>query len=350
MLRQLPPAKVLYKAFAEKDSSFEGLFFAAVKTTGIFCRPTCTARKPNSQNVEYFGTAKEALLYGYRPCKTCRPLSKEGETPDWLDPLLAEVDSDPHVKLTDADLKKRGLEPNRIRRWFKKHHGLTFQAYVRNSKIGHAFARIKQGESVADSAFASGYESLSGFVESFKKTTGLSPQKSVGRNLISVARIPTPLGPMLVCATGEGICLLEFTDRRMLNTQLKRVVKAQNGVPVLGANPHFDRLNRELSEYFDGKRKEFTVPLAVSGTPFQNRAWDALKTIRYGETRSYQEQAEQIGSPSAVRAVARANGSNPIGIVVPCHRVIGKNGQLTGYGGGIWRKKYLLDLEAKFSR
>ena len=276
MPQPLSPDNVLCKAFTGKDSSFEEAFYIAVKTAGIFCRPTCMARKPDSENVEYFKTPQEALSYGYQPCKVCHPLPKQGEISEWGTPLLTE------------DL--------------------------------------------------------------LKKMIGFSPRKSVDQILISITRIVMPLGPMLVGATEEGICLLEFLDRRKLNTQLKRIMKVHNGIPVLGTNHHIDQLDTELLEYFEGKRKKFTIPLITHGTPFQKKVWDALKAIRYGQTCSYQEQAKYIGKPSAVRAVARANGDNPIGIIVPCHRVIGKDGCLTGYGGGIWRKKYLLDFEANCSR
>ena len=346
----LPADSVLYRAFTERDSRFEGLFYAAVKTTGIFCRPTCTARKPKAGNIEYFKTPKEALLCGYRPCKVCSPLLKAGETPAWLKPLLTEIEANPETKLTDSDLKERGLEPSRIRRWFKRHYAMTFQAYVRNRKISHAFGKIKHGDSVIETGFAAGYESLSGFADSFKKAVGHSPKKAVTQTLIVITRILTPLGPMLAGATEKGVCLLEFVDRRMLNGQVKRIMKRHNGVPIPGTSRHFDQLNGEISEYFEGKRKEFSVPLVISGTPFQKRAWEALQKIPYGQTLSYREQAERIDNPSAARAVARANGDNCIAVIIPCHRVIGKDGNLTGYGGGIWRKKYLLDLEAGFAR
>ena len=132
----------------------------------------------------------------------------------------------------------------------------------------------------------------------------------------------------------------------MLETQLARLRKLLDIELIPGDSPHFDELRRQLEEYFDGQRTSFDVPLMVPGTPFQQTAWEALRTIPHGETRSYQQQAEAIGRPEAVRAVARANGDNRIAILIPCHRVIGKNGKLTGYGGGLWRKKALLDLEA----
>jgi AraC family transcriptional regulator of adaptative response/methylated-DNA-[protein]-cysteine methyltransferase len=345
MNHSLPDEAIMYQALLNKNSNFEGLFFVGVKTTGIFCRPTCTARKPKKENVEFFPSTHEALLNGYRPCKLCSPLAYQGEAPDWLKTVMNEVENRPYLRLKDSDLKKRGIDPNRVRRWFKKNHGMTFQAYLRTLRISQAFGRIKYGEKVIEAAYESGYESLSGFTESFKKTTGFSPIKSTQNQMIMITRILTPLGPMLANATDEGICLLEFVDRRMLETQMNRLRKLFKAELIPGSNKHFDELNKQIKEYFEGTRKDFTVPLVLDGTAFQRQVWSALQTIPYGETRSYKEQAEIIGNPRAIRAVARANGDNRIAIIIPCHRVIGANGELVGYGGGLWRKRYLLNLE-----
>ena len=346
MNRALPDDETLYAALVNKDGDFEGVFVVGVRTTGIFCRPTCTARKPKRENVEFFASVHDALLHGYRPCKVCTPLEHQGAAPDWLKPLLAEISDDPLIRLKDGDLRTRGLEPSRVRYWFKKQHGMTFQAYLRALRIAQAFGRIKHGERVTGTAFESGYESLSGFADQFKKTAGFAPGKSREGQLIATTRMLTPLGPMLAGATDDGICLLEFVDRRMLETQLQRLGKRLNAECVPGFSKHFDRLNDQLTEYFSGKRREFDVPLLLPGTPFQKRVWAGLRAIPYGSTRSYREQAEMIGLPHAVRAVAKANGDNRIAIIIPCHRVIGADGELVGYGGGLWRKRYLLNLES----
>ena len=346
MNQLLANQEILYTALLNRDSAFEGIFVVGVKTTGVFCRPTCRARMPKRENVEFFGSAQEALLHGYRPCKICTPLEYKDAPPAWLKPLLDEINNAPPVKLKDSHLRQRGLNPSRVRYWFKKHHGMTFQGYLRALRIGQAFGRIKHGEKVVETAFESGYQSLSGFADSFKKTALFSPGKSQNNHLIPTTRILTPLGPMLAGATDEGICLLEFIDRRMLETQLNRLSKLLNAKVVPGIHEHFDRLNEQLDEYFSGKRRTFDIPLVLPGTPFQKKVWAGLQAIPYGSTRSYKEQAEVIGSPNAVRAVAKANGDNRIAILIPCHRVIGVNGELVGYGGGLWRKQYLLKLES----
>jgi AraC family transcriptional regulator of adaptative response/methylated-DNA-[protein]-cysteine methyltransferase len=159
----LPDQDVLYSALLERDSSFEGIFIVGVKTTGVFCRPTCPARKPKRENVEFFDSAQAALIHGYRPCRVCRPMEHKGVPPGWLKSLLDEIEGTPFAKLRDSDLRERGLDPNRVRYWFKKHHGMTFQGYLRMLRVGRAFGRIKHGEKVVETAFEVGYGSLSGF-------------------------------------------------------------------------------------------------------------------------------------------------------------------------------------------
>ena len=347
MENTLPNIEIMYSALVNKDSNFEGIFVAGVRTTGIFCRPSCTAKKPKAENVEFFGSAHDALVNGYRPCKICSPLNYRGSAPEWLKPLLEEINENPLIRIQSADLRARGLDPSRVNYWFKKHHNMTFNAYLRSLRIGQAFGRIKYGDAVTETAFESGYNSLSGFSDSFKKAAGFTPGKSQAENLITTTRILTPLGPMLAGASEGGICLLEFVDRRMLETQLKRVSRLFKAGIVPGFSRHFENLNSQLEEYFAGTRRAFDIPLVLSGTSFQQQVWQGLQQIPYGTTRSYKEQAEFLGQPGAVRAVARANGDNRIAILIPCHRVIGADGKLVGYGGGLWRKQYLLNHEVR---
>ena len=334
----------MYRASYEKNSDFEGVFWMAVKTTGIFCRPTCTARKPKPENVEFFDNTKDAIQKGYRPCKVCKPLVNPDETPLDIRKLLIELSENPGLKLKDVDLVERGLQPITVKRWFLKHHGITFHAFQRTFKINSAFKKLQQGENVLDVALDNGYESLSGFNDSFKNVFGVSPKNSKMEKIVDLKRIETPLGTMIACANENGICMLEFSDRKALPTELKEISKHFDANIVQGENPHFKTLEKELEEYFEGKLKDFTVPLASVGTDFQKKVWEILRTIPYGTTRTYQQQADILGNPKAVRAVANANGLNKISIIIPCHRVIGINGTLTGYGGGIWRKQKLLEL------
>ena len=305
------------------------------------------SQKTKSGNVEFFNTTKEAILKGYRPCKVCSPLEKIGETPGYIKDLLNELHADPSIKFKDWNLNERGIEPSKLRRWFLKNHGITFHAYQRMFRINSAFKKIQGGESVTSVAFDTGYESLSGFTDSFKSIVGVSPSKSKENHLVNISRIETPLGTMYACAVEQGVCMLEFTDRKMLETELKTIAKSLNATIIQGTNKHFDLLRQQLEEYFDGRRKVFTVPLCPVGTDFQQSVWLSLQTIPYGTTCSYKQQAASMNKQTAIRAVANANGMNKISILIPCHRVIGENGNLTGYGGGIWRKKWLLDMEKK---
>lgn len=342
--------EMMYQAIVEKDTSFEGQFFTAVKSTGIFCRPSCTARKPKFENIEFLRTSKECILKGYRACKVCHPLLTINHTPIEFQKIIDELSENPNIKFKDYDLKRRGIEPGQIRRWFLKNHGITFQAYQRMFRINSAFKKAQNDESVDHTAFDPGCISLSDFGDSFKNIFGVSPKSGKHQNIIDLKRIETPLGTMIACATNQGICLLEFTDRKMLETELKSIAKLLNATIIQGDNKYFDILEKQLNEYFTGQRSTFDVPLHTPGTHFQNKVWTALQSIPYGQTKSYKEQAIAIESPESVRAVANANGMNRISILIPCHRVIGSDGQLTGYGGGLWRKKYLLEHEAKHSR
>ena len=162
MTHLLTKAK-LYKALIDRDGSFEGIFFVGVRTTGIFCRPTCKARKPKLENVDFFTTPKEALLRGYRPCKICTPMLPKGIFPDWMRTLITRVDANPSDRIGDAEVRKLGIDPNRVRRWFKKNHQMTFQAYLRSLRLGRSFGHLTEGGKVIDAAFSHGYDSLSGF-------------------------------------------------------------------------------------------------------------------------------------------------------------------------------------------
>lgn len=339
-----------YDAVGRRDSAFEGVFITAVKTTGIFCRPSCRARKPKAENVVFYDTAQEALQNGFRPCKLCKPMEKMEETPEYVKKIIKELQENPYLRIKDDGLRQRGIQPSQIRRWFKKHHNMTFHAYQRMLRINTAFNSIKSGESITRSAFSSGYDSLSGFNESYRSIFGDSASHAHKKSTINIMRLTTVVGPMFACATEEGICLLDFTDRRMLETEFNDLCKRLNAVILPGANPHLEQLKTELSEYFSAKRKTFSVPLHTPGTDFQQSVWKLLQTIPYGKTRSYRQQAIAIGNPKAIRAVAAANGHNRVSIIIPCHRVIGSDGGLVGYGGGLHRKKWLLDFEMSNTR
>ncbi len=336
----------LYAALVARSDEFDGLYFTAVKTTKIFCRPTCPARTPFAKNVEFLDSAKACLEAGYRACKRCKPLDMERSSPGWMAELVARLEKSPEVRLKDQDLREMGLEPVAVRRAFVKKHGMSFHAFQRSWRMGQALGCLREGGDAVDAAIGVGYQSDSGFREAFSRIIG-TPARLSGDALPAWAKwIETPLGSMLAIATDEGLGLLEFVDRRMLETQLK-IYQRRWQRPILpGKHPILDQITSELESYFAGELRDFAVPVAVPGTAFQESVWKALLTIPYGTTTTYAHQATMIGNPAAVRAVAKANGDNRISIVIPCHRVIATGGALCGYGGGLWRKQALLNLES----
>ena len=348
-LLSLPSRAEMERAYQGSDASYDGVFYLGVRTTGIFCRPSCPARKPKPENVEFFALPKEALFAGYRPCLRCRPLDGD-EAPAWVRPLLERIEQHPQARVRESDLRAMGLEPARVRRYFMTKFGLTFQAYCRARRLARAFEGIKDGTSLDDAVFETGYESHSGFREAFEKAFGEPPGRAAEADCIRLAWIDTPIGPMVAGAKDTGLCLLEFTDRRRLELQIATLRKRFKAALVPADHPYLTQVRTELAEYFAGTRQSFTVPLDAPGTPFEERVWQALNRIPHGETRSYEDIAREVATPAAVRAVGRANGMNRIAIVIPCHRVLNKSGELGGYGGGLWRKRRLLDLERTAQR
>jgi AraC family transcriptional regulator, regulatory protein of adaptative response / methylated-DNA-[protein]-cysteine methyltransferase len=341
----LPTPAEMYRALVERDQSFEGLFFACVRTTGIFCRPTCRARKPKAENVEFASTIQEALHRGYRPCRVCDPMSSAASAPNWLAPLVDDMLRNPDIRLRDEDLRQRGLDPVQVRRTFKRSFGMTFQAYQRACRLGTAMRSLHDGASTLEAGLDAGFDSDSGFREAFVRVFGETPGGARDTPLLTATWIETPLGPMLAVAGDRGLELLEFVDRRALETELRDLRRSLGIAIVPGDHPVLRQTREELAEYFAGRRRDFTIPLRLQGSDFQLKAWRALCRIPHGETRSYSDMARTVGSPAAVRAIGRVNGQNRIAIVVPCHRVIRSDGTLCGYGGGRWRKQWLLDHE-----
>jgi len=344
-MNAMPSRPAMVRALLDRDPAFEGVFYAGVVTTGVFCRPTCGARKPRPDNVRFFPSPGEALHAGFRPCRICRPLEKERRAPSLVTRLLAQAEKDPTTRLTDKDLAARGIDPSTARRQFLRWYGMTFQAYQRARRVGLALRDLGKGGTVASVHAKRGFASSGGFRKAFGKLFGAPPRGVDPRELLLATRIATPLGTMVAVAGQEGLYLLEFVDRRALEREIQLLRRATKRVVVPGRNRHLDAVRKQLGEYFRGAREAFDLPLVTAGTPFQKAVWDALREIPSGATRSYADIARAVGAPAAVRAVGRANGLNRIAIVIPCHRVIGSDGALTGYGGGLWRKRRLLDLE-----
>ena len=218
--RAMPLRGEMVAAFLSRVGSYDGVFFTGVGTTGVFCRPTCPAKKPLEKNVEFFSSAQAALLAGFRPCRRCRPMEPTGSRPSWL----------------------RELSPERVRRWFQSHHGMTFHAYGRARRLGLALGQIKHGSGVNRAAFRTGYNSLSGFNDAFRRFMGNAPTALTGAKVVTVTRITTPLGPMVAGSVDDALCLLEFADRRMIEMQIARLQKRLDCVFAPGTSVLFAEL------------------------------------------------------------------------------------------------------------
>src|SRR5256714_6232918 len=291
----LPPRETMYRALVNRDSSFEGIFYVGVRTTGIFCRPTCTAKKPARENVNFFGTLSEALHNGYRPCLRCRPMDPNGHPPELIERLRAEVERAPGGRLTDKELAAISIDPSTARRQFKRHYGMTFQAYHRARRIGVALRDVRKGNRVDEIQSESGFGSASGFREAFTRVFGDSPTAAKKQGGLFAERIETPLGAMLALADDEGLRLLEFVDRRAMEREMSILRSRLETNVVPGEHPHLTAIRKQLADYFSGKNFEFDLPLAPVGSPFQMRTWELLRTIPVGETRSYSWMAEKLG-------------------------------------------------------
>lgn len=336
--------RTYYKALVERNPQFDGIFFVAIYTTGIFCHATCRARKPKFENCRFYTTAEEALLAGYRPCKICCPLSFPNEIPTEIQTLVECVEKQPEKRWKESDFEILGLNGAYARRKFKEIYGMTFVQYARARRMGLAFKEISRGSKVIEQQLATGYSSSSGFYDAFTNIMG-NPKKRTEVKLFITKFIATPLGRLIAVADEEGLYLLEFENRRGLEREIERLRIRWNARLIHGNNAVLKGLEEELSQYFKGELRTFQTPLHLTGSDFQKQVWNLLQEIPMGETRSYKDLACALGDAKKVRAIGNANGANQISILIPCHRVIASDGSLGGYGGGVERKRYLLELE-----
>ncbi len=334
-----------WNAVIGNDAVADGLFYYAVNSTGVFCRPSCKSRRPSRENAQFFDTAEEAIAAGFRPCKRCRP-----ELTDYQ-PLreiaeeakrLIERNAFEKESLAEA-LSGLGVSGRRLVQIYQQEYGMTPAAYADRLRVEAAKERLRETEdSATDIAYTLGFESLSAFFAFFRKHTGSTPREFRSRGNrpeyggAAYGVYDTVLGQITIVCSGDTVVALRF------GTDIPDERAAQK-------SPCTDNAARQIQEYFAGHRKRFDLPIAPSGTAFQMRVWAELLKIPYGETRSYKEIAQAIGQPGASRAVGMANNKNPLPIFIPCHRVIGANGKLSGYAGGKKMKEQLLELERRNS-
>lgn len=336
----------LYQALISKNSEYEGIFYVGVKTTGVFCRPTCPAKKSKYENCEFFQTANEALQASFRPCLRCHPLSHPNYVSNLVRTLVEAVEANPEKRWKTEDFETLSVNASTARRQFKKRFGMTFAEYARARRIELAMKQIQEGEGVIEAQLNAGYESSSGFRHAFSKIMGAAPtQFDKQHKILKSAWLDTPLGPMLAISDDEALCLLEFVGKHGLETGIERLRIESKAVILPGKADPIESIQDELKLYFDGNLREFKTPLHILGSLFQKLVWQSSMGIPYGNTKSYKDLASSINKPRATRAVANAIGNNQIAIVIPCHRIINSNGNLGGYGGGFQRKKWLIEHE-----
>ncbi len=348
MLFDLPDHDTLYRALLERDETYDGQAYVCVSSTGVFCRLTCPARKPKSENCTFFGTVGECIEAGYRACKRCHPLEPMAMADPAIAALLAALDERPDYRWRESDIEKLGFDLSTVRRSFKRQFGMTFLEMARQRRLRDGFETLASGGAVIEGQLDAGFDSASAFRAAFSKLIGKAPGTLSSDPLLFADWVPTPLGDMIAVTCPSQLHLLEFFDRKALRTELTKLDKFAKGRIGIGRTEPSAQIKAELKAFFDGSSADFRTPLAYHGSDFAKAVWDALRKIPAGQTRSYSDIAAAIGRPSAVRAVARANGANKIALVIPCHRVIGADGSLTGYGGGLWRKQKLLEIERQF--
>lgn len=348
MLFELTDHDTLYRALLERNIQYDGQAYVGVATTGIFCRLTCSARKPKSENCTFYASVGECMEAGYRPCKRCHPLQPMASSDPAITTLLAALEDRPEHRWSEDDIKRLGFDLSTIRRSFKRQFGITFLEMARQRRLRDGFTTISDGGSVIDAQLNARFESASAFRVAFAKLLGRAPGKLASEPVLFSDWIATPLGDMISVSSLSALYLLEFVDRKALKTELGKLEKAVNGKLGLGKTAPGEQIKTELSAFFSGQSADFSTPLSFTGSSFTKQVWDELMRIPPGVTRSYSDIAKRIGRPTATRAVARANGANQIAVVVPCHRVIGADGSLTGYGGGLWRKQKLLEIEKQY--
>ncbi|MEL6680182.1 MAG: methylated-DNA--[protein]-cysteine S-methyltransferase, partial [Pseudomonadota bacterium] len=307
-------------------------------------------RKPKPENCQFFDTVGACIEAGYRPCKRCHPLAPLAEADPAIRVLTEALEARRGHRWREADVVAMGFDPSAVRRSFRRQFGMTFLEMARQTRLREGFEVLSDGGRVIEAQVDAGFESASAFRRAFARLLGQPPGAFTDDPLLFADWIETPLGAMLAVSSTDRLHLLEFMDRKALPAEMKRLWAHAKGRVGFGATAPTEQVRGELGAFFAGRSACFETPLALHGTPFTRAVWELLRTIPAGETRTYGALARQMGRPSATRAVARANGANQIALVIPCHRVLGADGALTGYGGGLWRKQKLIEIERAYGR
>lgn len=340
--------EVLWKAVQARDARFDGAFVFGVKTTGIFCRPSCTAKPAKRENVEFFDGIERAEFSGFRACLRCKPKQAERTDPQ-VEAVLRALDvitDDTEISLDDLSTQL-GLSPSHLQRTFKQIVGVSPKKYAEVKRVERFKDELRGGSDVVTAMYEAGYGSSSRLYEKAAEKLGMTPAvyKKGGIGMkINYVITDCELGKLLVARTKRGICSVTFgDDEQSLSADLgKEFPNAEIDEDAEGLKNAVD----SIIKYLAGKNKRLVLPLDLQATAFQLQVWDFLRQIPYGETRSYSEVAEAIGDKKKVRAVAQACAKNRVAVVIPCHRVVASDGKLSGYRWGVRRKKQLLENES----
>jgi AraC family transcriptional regulator of adaptative response/methylated-DNA-[protein]-cysteine methyltransferase len=335
-----------WQAVVNRDAACDGQFVFAVRTTGVYCRPSCKCRQPLRQNVRFYDSPASAESDGFRACKRCAPdrLPFEAEIGARV---CAFIDSHLDERLTLDRLGQAvGLSPAHLQRVFKQVTGVSPRQYVEARRVGQLKANLRDGQPVAAALYDAGFSSSSRVYEEAADTLGMTPatyRKGGAGMLIRYTISECPLGYLLVGATERGLCAVSLGEspaavEAWLQTDYPQAQLKRGDAALAGAVA-------QLVRHLAGELPHLDLPLDVQATAFQLRVWAALRQIPYGETRSYAQVAESLGEPTAARAVARACASNRVALVIPCHRVVRGDGDLSGYRWGVERKAHLLATE-----
>ncbi|MBA3515716.1 MAG: bifunctional DNA-binding transcriptional regulator/O6-methylguanine-DNA methyltransferase Ada [Pyrinomonadaceae bacterium] len=340
----------LWQAVIAKDSRADGTFVFAVCSTKIYCRPSCPSRRPRRERVRYFGSPEAAEQAGFRACRRCHPKRTTFTDPqiDMVQRACLYIETQDETSVTLANLGEHiGISPFHLQRVFKKVMGITPRQYADAFRIGKFKTRVRESGSVAGAMFDAGFSSSSRLYAHAPATLGMTPAtyRRGGRGaVINYTIAPCSLGLLLVAATERGVCAVKLGDSvAALATDLTREYPAAE---IHRADAMLSEPLDKLLNYLSGKQPDLQLPLDIQATAFQWQVWENLRAIPYGETRSYREIAKAMGRPTAVRAVARACATNPVALVIPCHRVIREDQSFGGYRWGLERKGTLLGTES----
>jgi len=338
-----------WEAVLVKDARFDGTFFYAVRSTGVYCRPSCPARRPRRQQVLFFYRPEAAEQAGFRPCQRCTPKSATTPNPqaELVEQVCQYIESNLESPLTLATLGEAvSLSPHHLQRTFKRIMGITPQQYTQARRLSCLKAQLKEGQAVTTALYEAGYSSSSRLYERASSQLGMTPAtyRRGGKGMhISYTLVDCPLGRLLIAIAQRGMCALYLG-----NSDTELVAELLGEYPAAEVHRNDVDLSLWVSSLIDHlkcKQIHLDLPLDVQATAFQWRVWEELRAIPYGTTRSYSEIAQAIGHSKAVRAVARACATNPVSLVIPCHRVIREDGSLAGYRWGLERKQALLAQE-----